>query len=498
LNFIQSIFTKDNYQIAKLISVTQTLEVSKDSKNNFFISVWIIFLILLNAYSVYLFFSADGLALNLKPHTDTIAGYVSFRMILGLYFFIAVFNIKKIIDKKAWLWIVIGIGLFSRIILIPSQPVLEDDYYRYLWDGAVAANGINPYMYSPLDAMEQTENDVPKILFELSDESGEIIKNINHPHIRTIYPVLSQLVFAAAYLTSPWEFWSWKLYLLLFEVVLLIFLFKILAHLRLPLIFVSFYWLNPIVIHEFFNAAHMDLLAILFVAIALYLFVKNKSMYAIIILALAVGFKLWPIVLLPLLLRSYWDDKKQLLRYTGLFTGIVIVLFIPVLLSQLNEGLGFIIYASKWINNAAFYIIYKWLIQQIVFLLSISVSQIGIINRIGIVVLFLICTYFIIRKIPKDQLKFYNKAFLIVAVLYLISPTQFPWYYTWVVPLLAIRPMVSLLLYPLLLPLYQLAYLADYIIYIEHIPILILFLLELKGYIWRGWFRNLEANFIKS
>jgi hypothetical protein len=473
------------------------LENIKDPKNKFFIYVWIIFLILLIAYSVYILISADELALNVKPHTDSIVGYVSFRMILGLYFFIAVFNIKMIKDKKAWLWIVISVGLFSRIILIPSQPVLEDDYYRYLWDGAVTANGYNPYIYSPLDAMEQTNTDLPNVLFELSNESGEIIKNINHPHIRTIYPVLSQLVFAAAYLTSPWEYWSWKVYLLIFEVILLIFLVKTLTHLKLPLIFISFYWLNPIVIHEFFNAAHMDLLAILFVVIALYLHIKNKSKYAIIILALAVGFKLWPIVLLPLIVRKFWDDKKQLLKYAGLFIVIVFVLFIPVLISSLDESLGFIIYASKWINNAAFYTVFEWLIQQIISLLSISVSYISCINRLGIVILFLIVTYFIINKVPQDQIQFYKKAFLIVAVLYLISPTQFPWYYTWMVTFLVIRPMVSLLLYPLLLPLYQIAYLADYIIYIEHIPILILFFLELKGYIWKGQFDDLGIKYIK-
>ena len=105
-------------------------------------------------------------------------------------------------------------------------------------------------------------------------------------------------------------------------------------------------------------------------------------------------------------------------------------------------------------------------------------------------------TYFIIKKVPEDHIQFYGDSFLIVAVLFLISPTQFPWYYTWMVPLLAIRPMVSLILYPLLLPLYQLTYLADYIIYIEHIPILILFLLELKGYIWKEQFNNSEVKFI--
>jgi len=100
----------------------------------------------------------------------------------------------------------------------------------------------------------------------------------------------------------------------------------------------------------------------------------------------------------------------------------------------------------------------------------------------------LIITYFLIRKVPQDHIHFFKKALLIVAVLYLISPTQFPWYYTWIVPLLVIRPMVSLLLYPLFLPLYQLTFLSDHIIYVEHLPILILFMLELKGYIWKHHF----------
>ncbi|MGD8306390.1 MAG: hypothetical protein PVF17_07030, partial [Ignavibacteria bacterium] len=90
-------------------------------------------------------------------------------------------------------------------------------------------------------------------------------------------------------------------------------------------------------------------------------------------------------------------------------------------------------------------------------------------------------------KQPGNHLSLFYRALLIVAVLYLISPTQFPWYYTWIVPLLVIRPKISLLLYPLFLPLYQIKYLSEYIVYIEHIPILLLFILETKGVIWKDF-----------
>ncbi len=41
------------------------------------------------------------------------------------------------------------IGLLMRALLFDSYPVLEIDFYRYLWDGAVLANGFNPYALPP-------------------------------------------------------------------------------------------------------------------------------------------------------------------------------------------------------------------------------------------------------------------------------------------------------------------------------------------------------------
>src|SRR3972149_199722 len=394
----------------------------KDIKNissRFFVSTWIVFFILLVAYSVYILIKLPELALNLKPHTDNIVPYVSFKMILGLYFFIAVFNINKIKFNKFWVGAIIGIGLLSRIILIPSTPVLEDDYNRYLWDGAVTAHGYNPYVYSPGSAMDLTDDTVPEELHNLANESGEIIKNVNHPHIRTIYPILSQLVFATAYYIAPWEYWSWKILLLAFDFLLLYVLIRVLKKFQLPLIFYAFYWLNPIVIHEFYNAAHMDLLALPFVVLALYFSIKNNTWLAIIFLTLSVGFKLWPVVLLPLILRNYRKDRKQLIKYAAVFVGFVIFFFIPVLLSSLDESLGFIKYAESWVNNSAVYTIFQWLIQQIISLTGINTSCLSCISRWGIVFVYLIIGALILKRVPKDNLQFFNKALLLVATLYL-------------------------------------------------------------------------------
>ena len=45
----------------------------------------------------------------------------------------------------------LGVSILARLILIPSTPIQEDDIYRYLWDGRVVAEGVSPYLYSPVD-----------------------------------------------------------------------------------------------------------------------------------------------------------------------------------------------------------------------------------------------------------------------------------------------------------------------------------------------------------
>jgi len=448
----------------------------KASQNKFFLSVWIIFLFLLIAYSVYLLLISSQLAINQQPHTDQILPYVSFRIILGIYFFIAILNIKKLFNNKLVFGIIILTGIVSRVILIPSQPALEDDFYRYMWDGAVTANGFNPYIFSPEDAMSKS-TDIPSELKLLAKESNDVIKNINHPHVRTIYPALAQVVFAISYTIAPWQSWMWKLILFVFDMAILLFLFLILKHIKLPLILISIYWVNPIVIHEFFNAAHMDLLAILFVIISIYLYLKNKHWMAIVCLAIATGLKLWPMVLLGPFLRSFWKDKQTFGFYFLGYFIIVLILFIPVFASNLDESLGFIRYAERWINNAALYSLFR---DAVFYFMNLIGLQLNILPRIGITLVYLIILYFTLKREAKSQDQFLEKALLVVAFLYLISPTQFPWYYAWIVPLLVFRPKVSLLLYAALLPLYQLNYLSPALIYVQHFPVIALFIWEIK------------------
>jgi hypothetical protein len=83
-------------------------------------------------------------------------------------------------------------GVLLRAGLLPLTPFLSDDIYRYVWDGWVARNGINPFLYAPADSQLET---IRTGWWSL----------INHPEIPTIYPPGAQIAFTIlALLTAAW------------------------------------------------------------------------------------------------------------------------------------------------------------------------------------------------------------------------------------------------------------------------------------------------------
>ena len=53
------------------------------------------------------------------------------------------------VTARAKLGAVVVGALVFRLALLPSVPSLSDDVWRYLWDGRVAAAGIDPFLHPP-------------------------------------------------------------------------------------------------------------------------------------------------------------------------------------------------------------------------------------------------------------------------------------------------------------------------------------------------------------
>ena len=455
----------------------------KSNKSNFIIGLSGI--ILLFCFSLIVYISPD-FSKSIAEVQKPVLFLVAILVFSGAVYLFAIFKTPRTDLKKNQLIWVIGIGIILRVLMLFSAPILEDDYYRYLWDGAVTANGINPYEYSPEEVLGGTG--IPTELSELAEESGEIIHGINHPEVRTIYPPIAQAFFALSYWLDSWSLISWKLILIVFDLATLSLIFNALGILKLPSSYLIIYWWNPLLLKEIFNSAHLDVLVFPFVLSAIIMASQNRYIRSTVTLIIGMGIKLWPAFLLPILLRPIISKPKEFLSALVVAVISIGVLFLPIYLSGLDNSSGFIAYGQSWQNNDSAFRILIYISELGLNLLGYETFHKFSVARFLVIALIAIwIAYTALGKTFKNE-DLFKKSLLIIAFVFLISPTQFPWYYTWLIPFLAIKPRFSLLLLTALLPMYYLRYyfeprgeieiFTDLIVWVEFVPVWILLIWE--------------------
>ena len=275
----------------------------------------------------------------------------------GVLFLLLVVVVKRIADfaAPAPRSIIIGIfavGFLMRAVLLFSEPMLEDDWQRYLWDGGVVAAFKNPYVYSPQQVIDE---DVPYPLVELGEHAPVILSRINHPELRTIYPIGAEIMFGLSHLAAPFSLTGWRLLILLCETVTFGLLLLILLQLQRPLIWLSLYWWNPLVVKELINSAHMEGVLIPFFVGGIYLYMRRRFQFSHLLIWIAASIKLWPALLAPFL---WWRMRGNI--WSLVLAGVIAALFIaaiavPFLLTGLDETSGLVAYSLKWTTNAALF-----------------------------------------------------------------------------------------------------------------------------------------------
>jgi len=252
-------------------------------------------------------------------------------------------------NTKFALIIMIAAGVAARLILFASEPALEDDYQRYFWDGAVTAQGFNPYNSAPQQVLDRGP---AHPLADIALQSGPVLKRINHKTLTTIYPPLAQGAFAIAHIFKPFSLRSWRSLVLLADLATLGLILALLTLLNRSLLWSAVYWWNPIVLKEFFNSAHMDALILPFVMGALYLALKARPVAATVALGCAVGMKVWPVLLAPLIWRQTIKRPAQLVIVIGVFAALCALWIAPYIAAGFGENSGTVSYAQRWTINS--------------------------------------------------------------------------------------------------------------------------------------------------
>jgi hypothetical protein len=408
---------------------------------------------------------------------------IGLELAAGAFFLFSVYAIRSVAANRSMAAWVLLVGFALRGLMIGSTPMLEDDYYRYLLDGAVVAKGYSPYRYEPDRFKSQTDL-LPEPLRQVASDGQDSIGRINHPHLKTIYPPVAQAVFATAYLLGPWSVLALKALFLLFDVATAALLWLILRGLGRSPTWVLIYWWNPLVIKEIYNSAHMDVIALPLVLGALMLGFRGMSLRASGTLALAVGAKVWPLVLAPVLFRPLLREPRKFFASLGFFAAATIVLFAPVYMAGPDTGSGFAAYGRAWEMNDALYMLILWVVKRLLEFSSLQGIHAHVAARVVVICALAGWIAWVLRKENTDSGLLWDKCLLIVAALFLLSPAQFPWYYLWVIPFVTISPRVSLLVLNVLVPLYyfcfyflahgQIETFDNLIVWFEYVPVWVL------------------------
>jgi hypothetical protein len=362
------------------------------------------------------------------------------------------------------------LGSAMRLTALLPAPGLEDDFYRYLWDGAVLAHGVNPYRYSPEQASQASvgQSSVEPQVVALAERAKDTLARINHPELRTIYPPVAQAWFALAHEIRPLSFNAWRGVILLHDLVTVALLLALLKALGLPVVFVAVYWLNPLVVKEFHQAAHMDILVLPWVLGVLWAAVRYRTVLSMTLLAVAASVKLWPLLLAPILLRPALRRPKTLLAAGMAFAALWASLMAPMFIHEWAANSGLMKYAETWQNNAGFFMLHdrfwEWALPKLGGVAWYNHRVTRVVTAEFVLLWVVILAWRPIR----DGADLCRRSLWGVAGLFLLGPTQFPWYFSWLVPLLAIWPVWPLLLYSALLPLYYLHYNHQWVLWFEH------------------------------
>ena len=401
------------------------------------------------------------------PAIPLAAGLVIGGLIyLSLYWIIRRSLDLALNDRRRLLGLIIFFGLLMRALLFWSEPALEDDYQRYLWDGAVVAAGLSPYAKSPSEAAKAPAGSP---LRQLVERSAPIHERINHPALKTIYPPVTEAAFALAHLIEPWSLLAWRAVCLVGEAATLGLLLLLLQASGRSAVWVALYWWNPVVVKELMNSAHMEAILMPFILAAFYLTIKQRIVSATAALGIAMGTKLWPVMLAPILWRHALSGRTSIdpaprsgpapIIASGLLLMVMAVLWaLPQYLAGFDERSGLLAYAQRWKTGSALYPQIELTARWLLGVTGLPQNWTPLAAR-GFAAAVVALAVFALswRKIESPQ-DLMVRGGLAISALVLLAPSQFPWYAIWLIPFLCFLPSLGLLAITATIPLYYVAF----------------------------------------
>ena len=403
-----------------------------------------------------------------------ILGFVGVYGLVFIVYAVAVWRVKRQATEAAPFTLVLIFAALFRLVVLFSEPIQEDDFYRYLWDGKVVASGLNPYRFTPREVQTDNGKEGPlqpyRELTETDARFALILSRVNHPDVPTLYPPVAQAVFGLAALIAPGSLLALRLIFFCFDLAVCGVIVKLLCHLGRSPLWVLIYAWSPLVIKETINSSHYDVVPTFLLVLALLALVTGRLSVGFLSLGGAILGKVFPVVLLPLFAFHAWRRYGLGKACGGLvLTSLVVACgYAPFVAAGSGLWQGFVTFAEHWQTNSFVFpllhqmVTDRWLANGIVAGCLAGAVWVALRwNREG------------------NDVGFLRGCFFVMGTLLLLSPVGNPWYFMWMIPFVCLFPRASWLLLSGLLGLYYTAFYFLYrgepemfrwVVWLEYLP----------------------------
>jgi hypothetical protein len=360
--------------------------------------------------------------------------FVALALLGGAAWFAALGPLEGLPMRPLVLLGVFAFGLAIRLPWFTAPTMLDTDALRYLWDGALAAHGISPWAAPPAAGLPP----------ELGAAGAALLDRLHFTELRSIYPATAQGAFLLAHWIMPWDVTGLRLVIMGAEIVTLPLMAALLRQAGLPIMRIAIWWCCPLLPLVLTNAAHVDALLPPLLLGAVLCTLRGKGIAVGVLLGLAAGVKLWPVLLAPLLGR--WLPRSAWLGALVAFGVTTLLVLAPLLATIAAPDAGLNAYARFWsVNNAPMAWAEAILGEDAGAILRPLLGLAG-----GAIALAMAW------RAPTDARALLRGVLVIAAATFYLSPAQFPWYAVWFLPFAVVLGCRALLLPAVLLSLYYL------------------------------------------
>jgi len=291
----------------------------------------------------------------LAYHTER----TQFVQLLGLYSlsFIGFYLFYHIETKRNSLQWIISTGIMLRLLWIAAEPALTDDYFRYIWDGRLLVNGVNPFSYLPQALLQEPIMEQAHLT--------ELYDGLNSKQYYSVYPTTAQFFFASGAYWFPKSIMGHLIYMrcwwIIAEVLTMLGLVQLLKQWKFPLSQLVLYAINPFIIVELTGNLHLEVWLVLGLVWMIYFLVVGRYGKAVGAWILAVGAKLLPIMLLPYFVWYLWHKSPKLFWKWSIVALVGLILWFSPFLTRLGEmGTSVGLYFASFEYNAGAYYVLRY------------------------------------------------------------------------------------------------------------------------------------------